>query len=71
MSKRTPSKADDNDEPQAAAERQPDLVVLERYFGFSVNGLLRVWAAGKPITEVRDIRELIANDAPIKAYREI
>ena len=70
MSKRTPSpKADDSQVEEAQA--LPDLVILERDFGFSLNGVLRVWAAQIPIIKPADIRELIANDAPLKAYREV
>lgn len=57
--------------PAPKAEGLPDLIVLERDFGFTVNGVVRVWAAGIPITKLADIRELIAHDAPLKAYREV
>lgn len=49
----------------------PDIVILDRDFGFSVNGILRVWAAKTIITGRADIAELIAHGAPLKAYKEI
>lgn len=49
----------------------PDIVILDRDFGFSTNGILRVWAAKTIITSFADIAELVAHDAPMKAYKEI
>lgn len=55
----------------APPAQMPDLLILDRDFGFSVNGLLRVWPADKAITDRSDIAELLAHDAPARCYQEI
>jgi hypothetical protein len=51
------------------AEGPPDLLILDRQICFSVNGTLRSWKAGVPITKPADIADL--STAPGKRYRLI
>lgn len=57
--------------PPPRVQALPTLIILERDFGFTLNGVLRTWAAGKPITARAEISELLANDAPARRFSEI
>lgn len=47
----------------------PDLLILDSHVGFAVNGTLRSWEAGVPITSAADIVDLAK--MPGKRYRLI
>lgn len=49
----------------------PDLLLLDRDFGFSVGGVLRVWEASKPVTNRQDIEVLLEHAAPCRRFKEI
>lgn len=59
------------DDKPSAVQALPDLIILDRDFGFTLNGSLRTWAAGQPITKREQIAELLANDAPAQRYMRI
>jgi len=59
------------DDKPSAVQSLPDLIILDRDFGFTLNGSLRTWAAGQPITKREQIAELLANDAPAQRYMRI
>lgn len=48
----------------------PDLALLQENFGVLVNGCVRSWKAGQPVTDQNDISLLWANNAPATYYNE-
>lgn len=56
---------------QAKEIDEPDLLILDRDFGFSVGGVLRVWEASKPVTNRQDIEVLLEHAAPCRRFKEI
>lgn len=49
-------------------QKLPSTITLEQDFGFSVNGVLRLWPAGRAITSAEDIALLFAKKAHIEGY---